>query len=237
MIGLVKCEKIKIRNKFFWVYIIFFLLLDVIASNIISTQKMAFDQIDVLVKNDMKTSLEANFFFLYGVPFLTIFFLAVYAYLENENNGWTLIRISGGKLIKTFWAKEIVVFCFAAYMYLCEAVVLLGYAVIDGCHIFDMDFWLGYVLSFICTCFNVLLFLILFSFIKNIVINIVIGILWAVVNIAVAQSEISQYIITTYYYRILSSSGNQIIHIVLVCVLGIVFLNALLRAGLELIVA
>ena len=93
MINCIKCEFIKIRRKMYWLYVICFMVANILISNVLATQVAengtALEEISST--GELSYTLDVNNFYMYGLPFLIIIFLAMYFHLESENDGWKMI--------------------------------------------------------------------------------------------------------------------------------------------------
>ena len=231
MINCIKCEFIKIRRKMYWLYVICFMVANILISNVLATQVAengtALEEISST--GELSYTLDVNNF--YGLPFLIIIFLAMYFHLESENDGWKMIKISGESIGKALLSKVIVTVGFVLYIFLCQIVVMLGYAEINDISLIESWVVGDLGLSLLGTLLNSLIIFLLFYLIDSVVINIVLGIVGLVVNNLLVQAEVGKYICTTYYFRILMATGTEKIQMACVCAVGIVILLGIILLG------
>lgn len=233
MINCIKCEFIKIRRKMYWLYVICFMVANILISNVLATQVVengtALEEISST--GELSYTLDVNNFYMYGLPFLIIIFLAMYFHLESENDGWKMIKISGESIGKALLSKVIVTVGFVLYIFLCQIVVMLGYAEINDISLIESWVVGDLGLSLLGTLLNSLIIFLLFYLIDSVVINIVLGIVGLVVNNLLVQAEVGKYICTTYYFRILMATRTEKIQMACICVVGIVILLGIIMLG------
>ena len=131
MIGYIKCEYIKIRRKYYWLYVILFALANAyVSSSLAAYMNSRQENIDNAAKvslGQLAYTLNSNNFYMFGLPFLMTIFLAMYFHMESENDGWKLAKTSGGNIRKMIYAKLIIVFIFLLYVYCCQLIVTFAY--------------------------------------------------------------------------------------------------------------
>lgn len=207
-------------------YVIGFMVANVFISNTLASQVAENGILSEMVESvgNLSYTFNLNNLYMYGIPFLVVIFLAMYFYLESENDGWKMIRISGGSIGRALFSKVLVTTGFIFYIFLCEMVVMLGYSRIDDVPLVDISVVCAFGLSFLGTLFNSLLVFLFFYLIDSVVVNITLGIVGMIVNSLLIQAEVGKYICTTYYYRILLGTETERFQMGIISVLGIIIL-------------
>lgn len=224
MLNCIQCEFIKLKSKKYWLYIIYFMVANVLIANFLAEkilQRNGFSEEFELIR-ELSYTININNYFIYGLPMMIIIFLGMYFNLESENAGWKLIKIAGEDIGKVLISKVIVTFSFILYIFLCQILVILGYSIINDKFLIDSSMIICMGISLLGTLLNSLIMFLIFYMLNSIVINIVLGILGLVVNSILIQVDFGKYFFTTYYYKIFSANKIEMLQIFFCCIVGII---------------
>ena len=225
MIGYIKCEYIKIRRKYYWLYVILFALANAyVSSSLAAYMNSRQENIDNVAKvslGQLAYTLNSNNFYMFGLPFLMTIFLAMYFHMESENDGWKLAKTSGGNIRKMIYAKLIIVFIFLLYVYCCQLIVTFAYEMYYQIPILSVSAIASMAVSILGAMLNCIFLFLFFMLVDSVVINIVIGIFALILNTIVIQTHYWKYIFTTYYYNVYSVTFRNQIEIFFVCAAGV----------------